>query len=395
MATWTTTAGRQGNMPLAFAFVDNPIDIININAGLSATVSNNTTFNAGNGGVLTILYQKGDVSLAEASNLPSAGNYGSFVATRGTTVGGTLTGISPFAAFVDIDSVNAWKVLNGNDTLNGDALEDILSGGFGGNDTFNGKTGNDTFLVSGRSSAPTHTFNGGLGTDTVSVGTNLLNTALKSLDLRSSTFTSIEALRVGTGLTVHLNADQIVSGKATELSASAALSGGGVVDIHLTVAQTLDLSGMTNSGVTVVVEGSAGADTVLGTPGVDRIVGGGARDTLTGDLGNDIFDFNLLTDSGKQKDFRDLITDFTPGSDKIDLVTLDAKKSVAGDQGFKFIKKKDFHHKEGELRYEKINKSGTSKDVTLIEGDTNGNGKADFRIELKGLVDIGKGDFLL
>jgi hypothetical protein len=35
------------------------------------------------------------------------------------------------------------------------------------------------------------------------------------------------------------------------------------------------------------------------------------------------------------------------------------------------------------------------KGVTFVQGDTNGDGKADFKLELKGVIDLSKGDFVL
>ncbi len=87
-----------------------------------------------------------------------------------------------------------------------------------------------------------------------------------------------------------------------------------------------------------------------------------------------------------------MIADFQHGVDDIDLRTIDAIKG-GGDQKFKFIKTQDFNHKAGELRFEKVNKPGTASDKTIIEGDINGDGRADFQIELSGLKLLTVGDF--
>ena len=49
----------------------------------------------------------------------------------------------------------------------------------------------------------------------------------------------------------------------------------------------------------------------------------------------------------------------------------------------------------GELHAIKLNYLGTVYDKTLIEGDTNGDGLADFQIQLKGLFNLTKADFVL
>ena len=137
-----------------------------------------------------------------------------------------------------------------------------------------------------------------------------------------------------------------------------------------------------------VLNGVAGNDTLTGNAGIDRLIGGTGRDTMTGGTENDVFDFNSKSDSGKTAATRDIITDFTHGADDIDLSTIDAKKG-GGNQAFHFIGKQAFHHQAGELHFKY---SGAN---TLVEGDTDGNGKADFQIELTGHLALTKGDFIL
>ena len=68
---------------------------------------------------------------------------------------------------------------------------------------------------------------------------------------------------------------------------------------------------------------------------------------------------------------------------------LDASTKKAGNQAFAFIGTQGFHHQAGELHYLK---SGAN---TIIEGDVNGDGKADFQIGLTGLKTLTSTDFLL
>ena len=75
-------------------------------------------------------------------------------------------------------------------------------------------------------------------------------------------------------------------------------------------------------------------------------------------------------------------------SDKIDLKGIDAKKDIGGNQKFTWIGKTDFHDKAGELRY--IDKGAK----VIVQGDVNGDGKADFEIFV-GAGALNKGDFLL
>lgn len=138
--------------------------------------------------------------------------------------------------------------------------------------------------------------------------------------------------------------------------------------------------------------GSKGANALSGGRGDDILTGGAGEDRLSGGSGEDRFVFRSKADSVVGGD-RDLITDFT-GADLIDLSAIDAK-SGSGNDAFRFIKTADFHDRAGELHAVRIDKSGSSKDLTLIEGDINGDGKADFQIALKGLHTLTAGDFAL
>jgi Ca2+-binding RTX toxin-like protein len=120
------------------------------------------------------------------------------------------------------------------------------------------------------------------------------------------------------------------------------------------------------------------------------ITGNTGTNMLTGGLGRDTFDFNSLADS-KVGALRDIITDFVSATDKIDLRTIDANSTVALDQAFTFLTVKDaaFTHVAGELRYI------TSGANTIVEGDVNGNGVADFQIQLTGNLTLLGTDFIL
>ncbi len=143
------------------------------------------------------------------------------------------------------------------------------------------------------------------------------------------------------------------------------------------------------------LKGVAGNDTLRGNAGNDVLTGGLGRDTMTGNAGLDDFDFNALNEMGKTASTRDRITDFTHLQDDIDLRTIDAKTTVGGNQAFTFIGTSAFHKIAGELHAVKINPTGPLNDKTIVEGDVNGDGKADFQIELTGLKTLTAADFLL
>jgi hypothetical protein len=83
-------------------------------------------------------------------------------------------------------------------------------------------------------------------------------------------------------------------------------------DLHGTAAAASILGGPEGE----LLYGHAGADTIDGGGGNDYIVGGAGNDTLTGGAGADRFAFGTTDGS-------DTITDFTPGTDQIQLDGLD------------------------------------------------------------------------
>jgi subtilisin-like proprotein convertase family protein len=133
------------------------------------------------------------------------------------------------------------------------------------------------------------------------------------------------------------------------------------------------------------INGFAGNDTMRGWLGNDVLIGGPGRDTMYGGPGRDIFDFNAVTESrvGVQ---RDTIADFSHVDD-IDLRTIDAQTGP-GNQAFRFIGTQAFSSTKGELRY---SDQGAQ---CLVQGDTNGDGRADFEIMVK-IPSMVPGDFLL
>lgn len=138
------------------------------------------------------------------------------------------------------------------------------------------------------------------------------------------------------------------------------------------------------------ITGGSYGDRLEGFNGNDILYGKAGADKLYGGLGADTFQFRSTKDSTVPSSGRDTIYDFSRSQgDKIDLRSIDAKTTVAGNQTFAFIGQNEFHNKAGELRYEKI--SGGS----LIEGDVNGDGQADFAISLKSVSVITKSYFIL
>ena len=116
---------------------------------------------------------------------------------------------------------------------------------------------------------------------------------------------------------------------------------------------------------------------------------------MNGGAGRDAFVFGFLQDTGKKAATRDVISDFQHKTDKIDLSAFDANTHKGGNQAFHFIGLNAFGHASGELHYVRLNRPGTAHDITIVEGDVNGDGRADFQIELTGLKTLTKVDFVL
>ncbi|MGH6734975.1 MAG: autotransporter-associated beta strand repeat-containing protein [Methyloceanibacter sp.] len=136
-----------------------------------------------------------------------------------------------------------------------------------------------------------------------------------------------------------------------------------------------------------ILIGGNGNDKLFGDAGKDVLNGGRGKDVLSGGADKDFFDFDSIKDSvvGNQ---RDKIMDFKHSQhDKIDLSGIDAKTG-SGNQAFKWIGKSDFHDKKGELRYE------DKGSKVIVQGDVNGDGKADFEIFVN-VGSLAKGDFVL
>lgn len=126
--------------------------------------------------------------------------------------------------------------------------------------------------------------------------------------------------------------------------------------------------------------GDAGADRLDGGTGNDTLTGGKGLDQFLGGAGSDTFVFET-GDTGKSRAKADTIHDFAK-ADTIDLGGFDANESKRGVQDFEFIGTHGFGKHAGELRYE------MGKSDTWIEGDTDGDGKADFVIHLDDAVKL-------
>ncbi|MCW0002197.1 Ig-like domain-containing protein [Pararhizobium sp. YC-54] len=208
-------------------------------------------------------------------------------------------------------------------------------------------------------------------------------------------------------LDITIRLDDPTLGTSYEASKSIKIS---VKDVLEQVPGTSGNETLTGGNTDDYLDGKGGNDIIIGGGGNDTLAGGTGVDTLTGGAGADTFVFRLIDDSAKGisgyvnnaalgwqsgQDKRDIITDFTHGSDKIDLSAMDANTKLTGNQAFTWLGQGNFGGKAGQLLQRQFNETGTAKDKTIVYGDVDGDGRADFQIELAGLLALRADDFIL
>jgi Ca2+-binding RTX toxin-like protein len=225
---------------------------------------------------------------------------------------------------------------NGADTLLGATGDDVLAGGAGldriyggdgadtliggdGRDIMDGQRGNDLLL----GGAGNDVMSGGSGDDTLQggEGTNILyGSAGNDLFLLGEGYTIV---RGGPGQDIASYRDA-PWGVQVDLLAGY----GGRAGVHGDLLQGVE--GVEGSAFKDTLIGSDGADVIIAGGGNDLLFGGPGNDTLSGGLGNDHltggtgadrFVMNAAFD-GSPAAGTDVITDFRPGIDVIDLLAL-------------------------------------------------------------------------
>lgn len=274
----------------------------------------------------------------------------------GNELDNTITGNVGNNILSGLDGADVIYGMGGNDTLYGGDGNDILDGGNGddfvyggiGNDSLIGGSGND-WLDGG---VGDDTMAGGVGDDTyvVDSATDVVTElGSQGTDTVMTTLTSYTLGANVEHLTGTLGAKQNLSGNA-ERNTITAGAGNDVID------------------------GKGGNDILIGNGGDDRLTGGGGADHF-------IFNDNGVTYStlGGFSRQVDVVMDFNPGEgDRIDLSAIDANINVGGDQAFTIVT--NFTQMAGQMRVVYI--SGSN--VTAIQLDMDGDGVADYQIQIKG-----------
>jgi hypothetical protein len=131
-------------------------------------------------------------------------------------------------------------------------------------------------------------------------------------------------------------------------------------------------------------------DFLDGGDGVDWLEGGAGLDVMTGGAGGDRFVFRTGDLGSTVPGSCDVIRDYSYASgDRIRLDLTDANSTLAGTQNFAFIGTGAFTGLAGQLRYEQANGN------TFVSAGTDGDGVADFAIQVDGLHALRSADFIL
>jgi serralysin len=291
---------------------------------------------------------------------------------------------------------------DGNDKIYGGDGNDILFGGLGSN-TLEGGAGNDVLSGGSSKTQEPEVINGGTGIDTVDYS------ALSGL----TTFPGTTVPPIQTGVVIFL--EQGVGNLRYFESVPRPL---GVpprffdhVDTLISIENvigTLYSDQITADGNNNSVRGLAGNDFIQGLGGNDVLDGGADGDILQGGLGRDIltggagpdqadyFLYQFYVEIGNTAATRDLITDFTQGTDKFDFRLLANDTNVVGGQPLVFGGLgTSFDGTLGQLKYYQVDVAGTANDRTFVIGDNNGDKVGDFQIELAGLKALAASDFIL
>ena len=258
-----------------------------------------------------------------------------------------------------------------NDTLRGDDADNDIYGiggndilfGRGGNDRLYGGDGNDN-LVGGPGADRLDGGNGldlaNYGSATTGVIADLLTPGVNTGDAAGDTYFSIERL-YGSVFNDSLRGDD------------------GDNDIYgIDGNDTLYGRGGNDK-----LYGGDGNDNLYGGDGNDILVGGEGADRLFGGSGADIFVFQTAGQSSPTA--RDTIEDFMSGLDRIDLRSIDANSQLSADQAFTYIGSQAFSGNAGELNF--ID--------GVVSGDIDGDGTADFQIDVMNVSVLVESDFYL
>lgn len=141
--------------------------------------------------------------------------------------------------------------------------------------------------------------------------------------------------------------------------------------------------------------GDPGASVVAGGDGDDVLVGGPGQDMMTGGDGADTFVFSDF-DTPDNLALADVIGDFQPGMDTIDLSGIDADGGTPEDQAWIFVENDATPTVDpGVLANSVTWYQDVANEQTVVQADTTGDGGAEITVVLAGLHTLHQTDFIL
>jgi Ca2+-binding RTX toxin-like protein len=388
------------------ANVENGRILATVAANLTGNTLNNTLYaGAGNNGlnggsgIDTVSYAYG---LAGTTGVTVSLAVGTAQATGGSG-SDTLTSIENLIGSAYADRLTGNTGANslgggaGNDTFDGGAGSDTLAGG-DGSDTYVVRDGGDVVsetnavLATGGSdtvysslAAYTLTANVENGRILATVAANLTGNTLNNVLYAGAGNNGLDG---GSGIDTVSYAYGLAgtTGVIVSLAEGTTQATGGSGSDTLTSIENLIGSGFNDS-----LTGNAGHNVLDGGAGNDLLTGGIGHDMLTGGSGSDTFDFNALSEMGLTSATWDVINDFAPGLDRIDLSTLDANAALAGNQAFSApVVGGTFSGAfatAGDLYFDNV--------AHVLYGNTDADAAAEFAIQLVGVSTLTATDLFL
>jgi len=240
------------------------------------------------------------------------------------------TGITTVNLWTTAGTVNAAGTQLAHTFASTAAVNESVAGGLGvdtfvfnatgtldSNDSLNGGAGNDILLLTNAagSVAGTVDFDNVLSVETVTLGT-----ASGSSASTAQTITlTVDTLTLATAQTITLNGSVVTDSNDA-------------ITVNNNAATTTTRFSITGGAGADVLAGSGANDTISGGGGADSITGGAGVDSLTGGAGNDAFVF-VTTDSTNAA--TDVISDFTSGSDRIQITAATVASGATVDYSYK------------------------------------------------------------
>ena len=271
----------------------------------------------------------------------------------------------------------------GNDTLTGGGGNDVLDGGAGA-DRMSGGLGDDHYYIDNPGDIVTEAANGGYDTVTSSLS-YALTANVEALQLTGTAAIEGKGNALDNVLTGN-DASNVLQG----MDGNDQLFGQGGNDILAGNSGDDQIHGGDGADVLMGVDGN---DVLYGDAGNDVLSGGGGRDVMYGGAGADRFVFApgdfAAVPPGKASvtGYADLIADFSHADgDHIDFTPL---QKLIGNRHLTFMGSKAFDGHAGEIRVDAYH---GFYDVT---GDLDGDGKADFHLNVVSSTALVASDFLL